>query len=262
MHCVHTSMATHPMPFYCTDRDPEPSSPLDTSVNGHKLTQQQAPECLSDHELLHSILQFVLSRRQSKRRPDALETASLLLQERRGLGGLKHYMHLALGLERQTGARAHITPRVLTRLELHRLALVVELGRRVCRSPLTGQELTSHVDVQAWATGRLTDLEHEEVWVLAVTSASRVVAEWCVGKGGLHGCGLLPSDILRPAVRAGTPALVLVHNHPSGDPTPSREDVAMTKTLRQACVAVGVILLDHVIVSRNGSRSLAECGLC
>lgn len=220
------------------------------------------PESQNDHELLQCVLAMVLGRGPS-RSLDARETASRLLQEFGGVGGLRQCMHLLSPSRAMPSGKAPRTncPPALTPLQLNRLAAIIELGRRVCRSPLQGRQLKSHTDVQAWATGRLTDLEHEEVWILAVTSSSRVLGEWCVGKGGLHGCGLLPSDILRPAVRAGTPALVLVHNHPSGDPTPSREDVAMTRTLHEACKAVGVILLDHVIVSRNGSQSLAERGL-
>ncbi len=222
------------------------------------------PEGLSDQELLQSVLTMVLGTRPGKHSPTPSETAASLLQELRGMGGLGQCLHSFYALDESAKSARRRTRKgnpLLSPHQLNRLAAIIELGRRVCRSPLTGRQLKSHTEVQAWATGRLTDLEHEEVWVLAVGSSSRVVAEWCVGRGGLHGCGLLPSDILRPTLRSGAPALVLVHNHPSGDPTPSREDVIMTKTLHQACKTVGVILLDHVIVSRNGSQSLAEGGL-
>jgi DNA repair protein RadC len=92
-------------------------------------------------------------------------------------------------------------------------------------------------------------------------ASRRVEAEWCVARGGLHGCGLLPADVLRPVLRSATSAFILVHNHPSGDPTPSRDDVLMTRALQQACLTVGVTLVDHVIVSRSGSYSLAEACL-
>jgi DNA repair protein RadC len=217
----------------------------------------------SDQELLLSVLLLILDASQQGVTLRARETAQHLACAAGGIAGLAKYLHLSdeATSVRTTQARKRCKPLVLTAVERDRLAAIVELGRRVCRSPLTGRQLRSHSDIQAWATGRLTDLEHEEVWLLAVTAASVVCAECCVGKGGLHGCGLLPSDVLRPVLRLGAPAFVLVHNHPSGDPTPSREDIAMTKALNMACKTLGVILLDHVIVSRNGSSSLAESGL-
>jgi DNA repair protein RadC len=81
-----------------------------------------------------------------------------------------------------------------------------------------------------------------------------------VAQGGLHGCALTPGDVLRPAVRDGGSAFVLVHNHPSGDPFPSREDVAMTRLVAAAGELLGVPLLDHVIVARGGESSLLELG--
>ena len=64
--------------------------------------------------------------------------------------------------------------------------------------------------------------------------------------------------MLSPALRDGASAIVLVHNHPSGDPTPSPEDIAMTRAVRAAGELVGVPLIDHVVVARTGARSLCE----
>lgn len=258
------SIIPSPVPFQSAD--------LGTAARSARsaVTPQPAPrsaagtpvEQLSDLELLESVLNVVLAKRKRHNEVDARKTAAAWLRDR-GLGGLAHYLRLMYAPNEETPQKHSALERSsLSLAELGHLAAVIELGRRVCRSPLLGRRLQSHTDVQAWASGRLTDLEHEEVWVLAVSSSSRVMGERRVGQGGLHGCGLLPSDILRPVLRAGAPALALVHNHPSGDPTPSREDVVMTKTLQAACQTLGVILLDHVIVSRNGSCSLAECGFC
>ncbi len=66
-------------------------------------------------------------------------------------------------------------------------------------------------------------------------------------------------DVLSPALRDGASAIVLVHNHPSGDPTPSPEDIAMTRAVRSAGELVGIPLIDHVVVARGGASSLSEC---
>ena len=75
-------------------------------------------------------------------------------------------------------------------------------------------------------------------------------ATYCheVSRGGLHGCAISARDILRVVLMAGASAFALVHNHPSGDPTPSVEDVAMTKRVAEAAAVVGVPLVDHVII--------------
>jgi DNA repair protein RadC len=67
-----------------------------------------------------------------------------------------------------------------------------------------------------------------------------------------------PREVFRPAVRLGAAALVLVHNHPSGDPSPSSEDVALTERLRQAGELLGIRVLDHVVIGQGGYASLAE----
>ncbi len=143
-----------------------------------------------------------------------------------------------------------------------RIVAALELGRRSCRVLAdSGREVIDSLDaVEAWARPRLTCLEHEEVWFLGLDGRNRLRAARRVGQGGLHGCSLLASDILRPAVKTGASALVLVHNHPSGDPAPSEADVTMTQTLATACEIVGVTLLDHVVVARSGISSLRESG--
>lgn len=118
--------------------------------------------------------------------------------------------------------------------------------------------MSSLDDVARWARPRLVELEHEELWLLCLDSRNGVKAELAVAKGGALGCSLTPSDILRPAVRSGASAVILVHNHPSGDPTPSPEDLHMTRTLAKACRIVGVTLVDHVVVARAGSSSIRE----
>jgi DNA repair protein RadC len=70
-----------------------------------------------------------------------------------------------------------------------------------------------------------------------------------------------PRDVLRVAVREAASAFVLAHNHPSGDPAPSEEDIAFTRAGAQAAAVVGTPLLDHVVVARRQSRSMLELGL-
>lgn len=141
-----------------------------------------------------------------------------------------------------------------------RLSAAIELGRRVhialgelCREPMS-----SYQEVESWARPRLSALEHEEVWLLCLDGRNALRSSRRVAQGGAHGCALTPKDILTPALKDAASAIVLVHNHPSGDPTPSPEDVHMTRAVAEACNVVGVPLLDHIVVARGGSRSVFE----
>jgi DNA repair protein RadC len=139
-----------------------------------------------------------------------------------------------------------------------RILSALELGARVGRGTDRAR-MASLADVSRWARPRLSELEHEELWLLCLDSQNGVRAELAVAVGGALGCSLTPSDVLRPAVRNGASAVILVHNHPSGDPTPSQEDLQMTRSLQRACRVVGVTLLDHVVVARSGASSIVEC---
>jgi len=110
---------------------------------------------------------------------------------------------------------------------------------------------------------RLADLEHEVVIAVAVDGQNRLHGEFEVARGGRHGAALTPADVLRPLIRVGASAFILVHNHPSGDPSPSCEDVRLTRALRHAGTVVGIPLLDHLIIAARGggSVSLLETGV-
>jgi DNA repair protein RadC len=140
------------------------------------------------------------------------------------------------------------------------LAAAFELGRRVQISALASTSfcLRDHTEVVAWAHPRLSALEHEEVWLLTLDARNAVKSARRIARGGAHGCALSTRDVLAPALRDNAHAIILIHNHPSGDPRPSPEDLAMTIAIRSACEVVGVPLLDHVVVARGGSSSLFE----
>lgn len=133
------------------------------------------------------------------------------------------------------------------------VAAAFELGRRMeiarARSP---DKLTSPAAVAAWASPRIATLAHEELWMLALDGRGHLRAARCVARGGLHGAAVRASDPLRAALRVDASAFVLVHNHPSGDPTPSREDAVLTTQIAAAAAVAGLTLLDHVVVARSG----------
>ena len=131
-----------------------------------------------------------------------------------------------------------------------------ELGRRLAKATPAPLSIKSSADVAAWAIPRLVALDHEELWLLALDGRGQVRAVRCVARGGLHGMGVRAADPLRLALRAAASGFVLVHNHPSGDPCPSKEDVTFTRRVAEAAAVVGVPLLDHVVIARGGFQSV------
>ncbi len=178
--------------------------------------------------------------------------ASLVLEEQGGVAGLGR---AGIGeLAQRTG---------MGPAKGARLAAAVELGRRVAfaGSLDTALKLPDRVAVEAWARPRLATLDHEELWLLVLDGHHGLRAARRVASGGIHGLHVATRDPLRVALREAASAFILVHNHPSGDPRASDEDVTFTRALSHAAAVVGTPLLDHVIVARRRSSSMLESGL-
>jgi DNA repair protein RadC len=144
-----------------------------------------------------------------------------------------------------------------------RLGAAIELGRRAAFAAArdASPKLPDQHAVQTWARPRLATLDHEELWILALDGRHGLRAARRVASGGIHGLHVAPRDVLRVALREAASAFVLVHNHPSGDPAPSEEDVAFTRMTASAASVVGTPLLDHVIVARRQSASMLSLGV-
>lgn len=141
-----------------------------------------------------------------------------------------------------------------------RLAAALELGRRAVLRSLAErrQTIDCFEAVAEWARPRLAALDHEEVWLLCLDGRSGLKASSRIAQGGLHGCALTARDVLAPAVKHGASAILLVHNHPSGDPQPSPDDVEMTLHVAKCAELIGIPLLDHVVIARGGARSVLD----
>ncbi|MFO0677236.1 MAG: JAB domain-containing protein [Polyangiaceae bacterium] len=145
-----------------------------------------------------------------------------------------------------------------------RIAAAVEIGQRVARRRSSGEPVPAFPESRAvddWARPRLSSLDHEELWLLALDGRNHLRAAKRVAQGGLHGLHVSTRDPLRFALREAASAFILVHNHPSGDPTPSDEDLVFTHRIETAGTLVGAPLLDHVVVASSGFVSMADEGL-
>lgn len=108
--------------------------------------------------------------------------------------------------------------------------------------------------------GRLHDAEQEELWVLLLDTRNRLIAPVQVYRGSLNASAVRIADIFREAIRQNAAAIVVGHNHPSGDPSPSPEDVAITRALVEAGKLLDVEVLDHVVIGKGQYRSLKAAG--
>jgi DNA repair protein RadC len=114
--------------------------------------------------------------------------------------------------------------------------------------------------VHAWKLlrARCDSAPVEEFWVLALDVRHRVIAETMSARGTLSGVDIHPRDVFRPLIAAGAAACIFAHNHPSGDPSPSRSDITLTQRLREVGELVGIPVLDHIVIGFDSYASLAE----
>lgn len=139
-----------------------------------------------------------------------------------------------------------------------------ELARRVLVETNELPTIYSASDVARYMAPRIGHLQHEEMYILALDGRNHIRAAVKVAQGGAHGCSVKTADVLRAALISGASAFILCHNHPSGDATPSPEDVAMTRAVAAASDVIGCPLVDHVVVAGiSGAKfvSIADLGL-
>ncbi|MDA0328544.1 MAG: DNA repair protein RadC [Gemmatimonadetes bacterium] len=164
------------------------------------------------------------------------------------------HSHFGGSLQRLAGldVSAFESVRGVGRATAARLAAALELGRRaaideeVLEDPVRGP-----ADVFSRMGYRLRDVAQEEFHALLLNTRHRVIREVLITRGILDASLIHPREVFRIAVTEGAAGIILVHNHPSGDPTPSSEDRAVTRQLAAAGRAVGIPVLDHVVIGRG-----------
>ena len=137
-----------------------------------------------------------------------------------------------------------------------------ELSRRFATTPLSpGTRFTSSREVFAHFHDRLRDRKKDVFLTLLLESKTRVLREIQISEGSLNASIVHPREVFQPVIRESAAAVLFVHNHPSGDPAPSREDLELTSRLRDAGALMGVRVLDHIIIGSGHYVSLADRGL-
>lgn len=199
------------------------------------------PTTIGDRELLALVLGSNLRNRSAD------ELAATMLRAAGGLAIL-----------------SRSTPRELAKLtglgeaRAVRLAAAFELARRAVVATQTRTLVGRPEDVYHCVAPMLAGLAQEVFLVIGVDIRNGLLDVVECARGSVIGVEIHPREVFRPLVRMAAAGAVLVHNHPSGDPTPSAEDVELTRRLREAGALLGIPVIDHVVVGDGSFRSIAE----
>lgn len=203
------------------------------------------PDALLDHELLEMVLFLALPRRDTKPIARALLTrfgsfANALtapLSDLRGIEGLG-----------EAGAAA--------------LRTVQAAALRLARAEVIDRPVLNNWDrLLAYLTAALSRERVEQFRVLFLDTRNRLMADEAQARGTVNHTPVYPREVVRRALELQATALILVHNHPSGDPSPSRADIEMTREVKAAADSLGIVLHDHLIVGNGRHLSFRREGL-
>ncbi len=156
-------------------------------------------------------------------------------------------------LEESVVPPARIAAKVLALREL------VRTGGRA--ENLLDRRIGSSRDVAEYFEPRLRGELNESLHVVGLDAKNRVRLAQCVARGGVSSCAVTPADVLRPLLLNACSGAIVVHNHPSGDPTPSRDDIELTDRIVRGANVLGLRLVDHLIVGAEGYFSFLDGGL-
>jgi DNA repair protein RadC len=197
---------------------------------------------LSDTELLAMLV------RSGTQGQDVLTICSRLISEAGSLAGLLSWHEADFRGLKGIG-----------RVKALQLVAVMEVARRAIRFPPLESPVLNRADlIAAHLDGVASGLDVEKFWVLSLNRRNRLRKRVEVSSGTATAALAHPREVFRSAIREGASAVVCVHNHPSGDPSPSAADIQLTRQLREAAAAVDIPLLDHVIIGRRGADPLGR----
>lgn len=199
-----------------------------------------APDTLADYELLELLLFRVIPRADTKPRAKAL---------------LNRFGSLAevLGASEQLIAE---TPGVGPSIALD-LKIIEAVLKRSARSTVMEREiLGSWSKVVEYCTAAMAYEPREQFRILFLDKKNRLIADEIQQQGTVDHTPVYPREVVKRALELSATAIILVHNHPSGDPTPSRADIEMTKLLVDAAKALNIAVHDHIIVGKHGHVSM------
>jgi DNA repair protein RadC len=203
------------------------------------------PQALATSELLAILLRVGVTGE------NAVQVGQRLLNEFSGISGLQRAPFEELCNQHGIGEA-----------KAAQIKAAIELGRRLAlESPEERPAVNSPADAAALVAYEMSALEQEHLRVILLDTRNRVLDIVEIYKGSVSSSQVHIGEIFKPVIRRNAPALIVVHNHPSGDPTPSPDDVVVTRAIVQAGKLLDVDVLDHMIIGQGRWVSLKERGL-
>jgi DNA repair protein RadC len=239
--------AAHGAPFAKPEAAPPPPKP---HYHGHRERLRQrllrgGTEPLEDYELLELVLQAAQTRRDTK------PIAKALLARFGSLGGVlgapPEELRAVAGMGDVSAVQIKATHAVVARM----------LREEVKKQPV----LSSWKQVIDYVRAAMAHERTEQFRILFLDKKNILLRDEVQQRGTVDHAPVYPREVVKRALELGASALILVHNHPSGDPTPSRADIDMTKDVQKAAAALGLAVHDHIVIGRRGHASLKTLGL-
>ena len=206
---------------------------------------ENGPDALADYELLELVLFMAIPRR------DVKPLAKDLLKK---FGGLPELMNAPIDELMKVKGISETTAIALKS--------ITALAHRAMKGEIMQRPvLNSWTRLMDYCVATMAHEQREHFRILFLNKKNQMIADEIQQSGTVDHTSAYPREIMKRALDLGATALILVHNHPSGDPTPSQADVDMTKAIVRAAEPFGVIIHDHVIVARSGYSSFKNLGL-
>jgi DNA repair protein RadC len=201
-------------------------------------------EALLDHELVEYLLALTIPRIDTK------PLARRLLNEFGGIGPL-------LSADPETLAHAKVSEAAIAALKIAQAAALRLLKSEVKDRPI----LSSWQALSDYLHAAMAHRATESARVLHLNTKNVLIRDELISEGSVDQAAIHVREVVRRAIELQSASIILVHNHPSGDPSPSKQDIALTREIIAACRPLGITVHDHVIVGSKGQASLRAMGL-
>lgn len=221
---------------------------LPLSERPYEKCEQYGPEYLSDAELLAVII------RTGSKSERAVDLASRVLNSSKTHKGLISLNYFTMNELRSIKG--------IGKVKAIQLKCIAELTRRMAKATTTrGMRLTTPETVANYYMQDMRHFTQEKILLILLDSKSQIIKDMYISSGTVSSSILPLREICLTALKYEAVGIIIMHNHPSGDPTPSNEDVLVTKKLKDAGNLIGIKLMDHIIIGDNKYISLSERGI-
>ena len=207
---------------------------------------QKGAAALSDSELLAILLG------SGNKNETAVDLARRILKDA-GDNLQELSRHTVKSLSKYNGVGLAKAVTVMAALELGKRRTACDVSKK--------QHVTSSREVYELMSVHLLDKPYESVWAIFVDGKNKILHKELIGTGGIMDSALDVSRLLRTALEAYATGIILCHNHPSGNSTPSEKDIQLTEKIKETASLLNIRLLDHIIVGGNGYYSFTDAGL-